>query len=317
MNWPNGEMMDSQSINRRDFCQQVAGASAVTLLGTNVLRAESKKGAYKLNYIVASPMYGTTALAEVLPEVKKCDSTTIDIWPRSHANHREQVKEMGHERFQELLKKNGVKLGISTRYDLGPFRLKEEVDFVQKMGGKLIVCGSGKGTGNTLKEKVKTFVASMQEHVAYAADHGVTIGIEDHANSLINTPESMDYFADYAKSDNLGIALAPYHMPQEPDTIAKTIATLGKSLVHFQAWEHGMGCHKKMPKEQELLQMPGRGELDFVPILRALKNIKYTGWTEIFMHPTPRGIPILETTDKVTAEINRSRAYLSKCLLKV
>ena len=80
----------------------------------------------------------------------------------------------------------------------------------------------------------------------------------------------------------------------------------------FYAWQHGMGCSKKLPKEQELLQMPGRGELDFAPLLSALASVDYQGWTEIFMHPVPRGIPILETTAEVTAEINRSRAYLAK-----
>lgn len=75
-----------------------------------------------------------------------------------------------------------------------------------------------------------------------------------------------------------------------------------------------MGCHEKLPKEQELLQMPGRGDLDFGPLLAALKRMKYSGWTEIFMHPVPRGIPILETASAVTAEINRSRDYLNKLL---
>ena len=82
----------------------------------------------------------------------------------------------------------------------------------------------------------------------------------------------------------------------------------------FYAWQHGMGCHVKLPKEQELLQMPGRGKLDFTPLVAALRDIKYAGWTEIFMHPVPRGIPILDSTKAVTAEINRSRKYLSKCL---
>ena len=75
-----------------------------------------------------------------------------------------------------------------------------------------------------------------------------------------------------------------------------------------------MGCHKKLPKEQELLQMPGRGKLNFGPLLAALRDVKYTGWTEIFMHPVPRGIPILKTTRAVTSEINRSRSYLSRRL---
>jgi sugar phosphate isomerase/epimerase len=63
--------------------------------------------------------------------------------------------------------------------------------------------------------------------------------------------------------------------------------------------------------------MPGRGSLDFVPLLRALKQIGYRGFTEIFMHPVPRGIPILETTDAVTEEINRARRFLDQCLTRV
>ena len=82
----------------------------------------------------------------------------------------------------------------------------------------------------------------------------------------------------------------------------------------FYAWQHGMGCSKKLPKEQELLQMPGRGKLDFTPIVGALKQINYNGLTSIFMHPVPRGIPILPTAAQCTTEINHARAYLEKCL---
>ena len=60
--------------------------------------------------------------------------------------------------------------------------------------------------------------------------------------------------------------------------------------------------------------MPGRGPLDFTPLLRALKSINFTGFTAPFMHPFPRGIPIPDSTAGVTAEIIRSRSYLEKCL---
>jgi sugar phosphate isomerase/epimerase len=68
---------------------------------------------------------------------------------------------------------------------------------------------------------------------------------------------------------------------------------------------------EKLPKEQELLQMPGRGNLNFGPLMKTMKEINYQGWVSIFMHPVPRGIPILETTEEVTAEINRAREYLA------
>ena len=62
--------------------------------------------------------------------------------------------------------------------------------------------------------------------------------------------------------------------------------------------------------------MPGRGKLDFTLILRSLKAIDYTGYTAIFMHPVPRGIPILPTATETTKEINRSRKYLEMSLTK-
>ncbi|MEZ5303254.1 MAG: hypothetical protein R3F11_21825 [Verrucomicrobiales bacterium] len=60
----------------------------------------------------------------------------------------------------------------------------------------------------------------------------------------------------------------------------------------------------------------GFGSLDYRPILAALRDIGFTGWAEIFMHPTPRGEPILPTKEEITAAINKSRAYLADCLGK-
>jgi len=63
-----------------------------------------------------------------------------------------------------------------------------------------------------------------------------------------------------------------------------------------------------------LMQLPGRGTLDFRPMLAALKKIDFSGWTEIFMHPVPRGIPILDTAAEVTDELERARIYLENLL---
>jgi L-ribulose-5-phosphate 3-epimerase UlaE len=110
------------------------------------------------------------------------------------------------------------------------------------------------------------------------------------------------------------VELAPYHLPQDTALLADLIKHLDKKLTVFLAWQYGMGCMKPMPKEEELQQMPGRGTLDFTPLLKTLKDMNYAGFTQIFMHPTPRGIPILPTAGETTAEINRAKAYLEKCL---
>lgn len=259
-------------------------------------------------------MYGTTPLAEVLPEVHKTGTDTIDVWPMPHGNHREQMDELGLDQFAELLKDFDVRLGAVTRYDLAPSKLNREFKMLERFGGKVVVTGASNPDGATVKDQVKRFVDSMTGPVAEAEECGVTIGIENHMSSVLNTPEAVRYFGEFSTSPHLGLAMAPYHLPQDPQEIAKLIEDLGDKLVFFQAWEHGKGCMEVMPKEDEMQQMPGLGQLDFVPILGALKKINYSGWTEIFMHPTPRGIPVRETTAEVTAEINRSRKYLEQCL---
>ena len=270
---------------------------------------------FELNYILASCMYGTTPLAEIVPEVKKSGSEHIDIWPRVHGDQREQVEAMGNDAFAALLATHGVGLGISTRFDLGPFGLAEEMAFAQEFGASLIVTGSTgpKGlVGEELRAAVADFAEALKPHIAAAEKHDITISIENHGSALIETPDSMKWLIEFTDSPHLGIALAPYHLPDDAELVAQLIKDLGQGLALFYAWQHGMGCHEKLPKEQELMQMPGRGSLDFSPILSALKKINYSGWTEIFMHPVPRGIPILDSTTDVTDEINRARRYLDE-----
>lgn len=304
---------NSLPIGRRDFLAASA-VTAATLATPSFALAAPK---LKPKYILGSCMYGYTAVDEIVPEVAKIGATALDIWPKVHGNQREQLDEMGEEKFAALLKKHDVTLGCITQYKLGPFGLQKEMQLAQRLGCKMIICG-GSGPknlkGKELKAAVGAFIEKLKPHLAVAEETGVTIAIENHANNLIDSPDSLKWLAELRTSDNLGIAFAPYHLEQDENLQSDLIRTLGDSIEMFYAWQHGMGCHVKLPKEQELLQMPGRGDLDFVPLFAALQDIKYQGWTEIFMHPVPRGIPILETTTEVTAEINRSRKYITKCL---
>jgi len=221
---------------------------------------------------------------------------------------------MGHDAFAALLAQHGVKLGCLTRYDLGPFALADEMKVAQRFGCRVIMTGA-KGpqglAGPELRAAVEKFAEQMKPHCAEAEKHGVTIAIENHGNGLMESADAIRWLVEFAPSPALGIAFAPYHLPQEESLLAALLRECGKHLAVFIAWQHGKGCMAPQPKEDELLQMPGRGPLDFTPLLGALREIGFTGWTNIFMHPFPRGIPIVEGgAGAVTAEINRARAYL-------
>ncbi len=301
-------------MNRREACLRFAAGLGTALFLDSIIAETSAP--FKLNYALATSLFGVSPLEEILAVTKKTGADRIDLWPKVHGNQREQVDEMGEEKFVELLTKYGLKLGLTTRFDLGPFALADEMSFVSRLGGKLIVTGP-KGRknlqGEELKKEIAGFLEQLKPQVELAEKNGIVLAIENHGNMLLDSPDAVRYFADGIQSPALGIAFAPYHLPQDPALLASLIEHCGSKLSLFYAWQHGKGAMSKLPKEQELEQLPGRGGLDFKPILAALRKIGFQGPTEIFMHPFPRGIAILETVEASAEELDRSRRYLESC----
>lgn len=303
------------AVTRRDFMMAAAGAAGGLAAAQSA--APAPKG-FALKYLLGSCLYGYMDLGSIVPEVAKTGSAALDIWPKVHGSQREQLDDLGEERFAALLARHSVKLGCITQYRLGPFNLGDELKLAARLGCHTMVTG-GEGpkglSGEALKAAVKAFVEKMKPTLDAAGEQGVIVAIENHGNNLIESPDALKWLVEFRPSKHLGVALAPYHLPQDEKLLADLIRALGDGLTVFYAWQHGEGCMTRMPKEKELMQMPGRGALDFKPLLAALRDIRFDGWTEIFMHATPRGTAILELPQDVTAEVNRARAYLEKCLV--
>ncbi|MBL9186948.1 MAG: sugar phosphate isomerase/epimerase [Opitutaceae bacterium] len=304
-------------IPRRQFLQSLAVAATAPW----VARA-AKEEPFRLRYVLSSALYGEMPLDVILPEVTKTGCEAIDVWCRPHGNQREQIVEMGDDAFVALLAKHRAKLGVSTRYPLGPLGLGDEMMWMKKMGGGIIVTGSGGPKGlavSELKKAIQGFFERMKPHVAAAEVNGVTIAIENHSNSLLHHPDSLRYFSEFNRSSHLGVALAPHHLHPWIEQLPALIRDLGAKQIPFMYFqEHSEGIAKKVAKEIELRQLPGfGGGLDYRPVIKALADIRYRGLVEIFMHPTPRGIPILPTVPEITAAINRSRDYIERCRREV
>lgn len=301
---------------RRQFTTSLAASAASLGMAPSLLNAKEEKP-FELTYMLASCMYGYADLATILAEMPKLQTTHLDIWPKVHGNQREQLGELGEQEFAELLTQHKVQLSCITQYKLGPFGLQEEMQLAKRLGCTRIVTGAVGPTGLSgadLKSAIQAFLEKLKPHLAVAESCNVTIAIENHGKSLIDSPDAIKWLVELSPSKNLGVAFAPYHLPQDSKLLADLLRSIGPALTLFYAWQHGHGCMEKLPKEEELLQLPGHGSLDFAPLLKALKEIQFRGLTEVFMHPFPRGIAILDTPAAVTTEINRSRAHLTSLL---
>ena len=269
---------------------------------------------FRFRYVLSTCLYGNGRIEQILPEVRKTGAEFIDVWPKNFGGQREQMDEIGLEKTAALLKQRKVRIGALSRYDLGPFGLEPELKVARVFRCQTIVCGARgpRGlAGAELKAAVREFAESMKPHIAAASEAGVTIGIENHGSALIEHPDSLKWLVEFTPP-GLGIALAPYHLDQDPVAIARLIRELGNRIVFFYAWQHGKGLSKELTSEQVLEQLPGRGPMDFRPIAGALKQVGYAGWVAVYMHTVPGGKPIRESTHLVTAEVERARKYFER-----
>lgn len=291
-------------------------------LAPGLVPAAESATPFKPRYVLSSAMYGDMTVDTVLGEVKRAGCESVDIWRKVHATHREQIEEMGDEAFRAVLKKHDVSLGVSTCYPLGAFGQDEEMRWVKKNGGLMTVSGTGSmgeknPQGAEAKKQVGAFFEKLKPHYELAEELGITMALENHGNSMLSHPDSIRYFIEFNPSKQVGIAFAPHHLHDHVAEIPKLIREIGNEqmpFIYFQ--EYHPSSKATMPKEEELKQLPGFGSLDYVPIVSALREIKFSGLAEIFMHPTPRGLPVLPTAAEITAVINKSRAYLDECLAK-
>lgn len=314
------------AIDRREFLTLLGPAVTLPCLAKEILPCAKyavafsrTSGGFKLRYLLSSSLYGRTDVREILPEVRKVGAEAIDLWPAPHGNQREQVDQLGEDRFRELLQGQEVRLGCMTRYDLGPFKLSEEIRLARRLDCNMIVTGA-RGpvglSGGALRLAVQQFITDLQPILAHAEESAVIIAIENHSRSLIESPDSLRWFAELAPA-TLAIAFAPYHLPQDAEFLAGLIREVGHKIAIFYMWQHGKGSLAPQPLEDELLQLPGRGPLDFRPLLTALRDVNFRGYSSIFMHPYPRGRSVRKTIEATTAEILRARDYLERCLKEI
>ena len=150
--------------------------------------------------------------------------------------------------------------------------LKVAVAVAREMGarhfGGMLYAVPGRVTGKgPTPDEVRWLVEGLSEVALFAQQFGVTILVEPvnrYETHLLNTGAQAQVVLDGIGQPNIGLLLDTYHMNIEEQGIAATIRRHAKNLRHLHLNESDRGTL-------------GRGNVDWVSVFAALKEIGYTG----------------------------------------
>ena len=196
--------MNGSKIDRRAACRLIgvglAGIARVRLAAQPV-SALASAPAFRLRYVPVEHVWHVAARDDP-PEVRRAGRSRS--LPRVHGSQREQIEEMGLDRFAAL-----EASGQARRSDpLRPGPSGSNRARSRSAGAEVIVTGSGGLPVSRPELKASVKYRKMKPRVDAAARAGVAIGIENHANALVIAPVHR-YFAELAPSSRLSVSRLP------------------------------------------------------------------------------------------------------------
>jgi sugar phosphate isomerase/epimerase len=167
--------------------------------------------------------------------------------------------------------------------------LCELVNFCADLGGYIVVFGSPKQRdvleGVTPEQAWNWAREAFHAPVKVALDRGVTICLEPLAPSetnFINTAGEAIRFVQYFRSPSFKIILDVKAMCSEGKPIPEIIRNSWPHFAYFHA-------------NDKNLKGPGFGEVDFVPIVAALKEVGYAGVVSVEVFNFDEGPEVIAT----------------------
>ena len=162
-------------------------------------------------------------------------------------------------------------------------------DFCADIGGQVMVVGSPKQrnvqAGVSHEQALEWTAATLRDAVKRAEDRGVTMCFEPLSpaeTNFINTAAEAIDFAQRFRSPSFKIILDVKAMCSESKPIPQIIRESWPHFAHFHA-------------NDKNLRWPGSGDVDFVPIAGALKEVDYGGFVSVEVFKFDEGGELIAT----------------------
>ena len=288
--------MRSATSSRRQFLRHstatIAGMTGV--FGLPRIGCSNDTSPWKMQLACSSINFSSLPIEQAVERIAALGFDAIDIWSAyvgcPHLD--DALNRLGADGLVGLLKKHELDLYSFSVYVGGYARYAE---LLGKVGGGVAVRGSGRPSDPAdLPKSMKQFLEGLKPELELAEKYDSYLAIENHSGkSLLNYMDSIKAFTDLNDHPRLGIALAPYHIQINGESVEEAIKTCGKQLLFFYAWQHA----------PDTGQLPGIGPTDCRPWLKALAAVEFRYPVTPFMHHEPE-------PDEMAEVMAKSRDYL-------
>jgi D-psicose/D-tagatose/L-ribulose 3-epimerase len=176
--------------------------------------------------------------------------------------------------------------------------LEHSIKTVAALGSPLlsgvIYAPWGKRVMQNREERWQYSVEALQRVAPFAAEHGVTLGIEAinrFETDLVNTAAQAVQMANDVNEKNIGVLLDTYHMNMEEKQIGGSLQKSKDKLVHLHCVENDRG-------------VPGSGHIPWSEVFSSLKQMNYQGWLtlELFIQANKTVSPDLAIWRDIEAD---------------
>jgi sugar phosphate isomerase/epimerase len=282
------------SASRRVFLQQAAAAAAASVAASSVLTAAEAgldPNSANWKYAICNETFGDWPQEKIFRFAAQCGYRGVEIAPftidpdvrKISAATRAGVELVALHWL--LAKTEGFHLtspDASVRRDTAAY-LVELGRLCHDLGGKIMVFGSPKQRNllpGVSREQGTAHAVEVLQSVAPAlAEWGVVLALEPlspRTTNFMSTAAEAVEVAERVNAPNCRLLLDCLAMCSEAVPPADLIRKHRSWLVHFHANDRNS-------------QGPGMGDLDFVPIFRALREADYRGWVSVEVFNTAPG----------------------------
>ena len=247
---------------------------------------------FRAKYAVCNETFGDWPFDRVCGLAAECGYEGIEIAPFTISDYVTDISTKRRGQLRRQAEKAGVGI-IGLHWLLAKTRgfhltspdaavrrkttgyLAALADFCAELGGDLLIFGSPKQRnlleGATRAQGMQHAADVLRATLPALEKTDVTLAMEPlspGATDFLNTAADAVELIRLVNSPRCRLILDCNAMSTEPAPIPELIRRNRRHLAHF---------HANDPNRQG----PGFGDLDFVPIVRALREIDYTGWTSV------------------------------------